>query len=227
LTHTSEYARLYSNNIKEAGNVPISLKGQKYYRTAETCSITGISRATLFRWLKEGILGEAEKRDRRGWRLFSEDDVTTIKDEAAKVIKVTNQRSEKSVDILPHILVVDDEPVVGQLFKDALRERPCQVTAITDSRRALELIQKKRFDLIFLDLNMPKLDGSDLFRHIRKLHNDTPVAIITGYPDSELMAKALEQGPFLVMKKPFHSSDVLHLVRDFLQSRLLKVGVER
>jgi CheY-like chemotaxis protein len=204
--------------------MPISLNNQTYYRTAEICRIIGISKATLFRWLKEGILVEAEHRDRRGWRLFSEDDVAKIKAETIKVTKAIGKQTKKPTNTLPHILVVDDEPIVGQLFKDALRERPCRVTAITDSFKALDLIKKRRFDLIFLDLKMPKLDGSELFRHIRELDHDTPVAIITGYPDSELMVKALEQGPFLVMKKPFRSSDILHIVRDFLQSTLAKAS---
>jgi predicted site-specific integrase-resolvase len=58
---------------------------QIYYRTAEVCRIVGISRATLFRWLKEDILKEAKLRDRRGWRLFTEDEVDRLKSEANQV----------------------------------------------------------------------------------------------------------------------------------------------
>jgi predicted site-specific integrase-resolvase len=58
---------------------------QIYYRTAEVCRIVGISRATLFRWLKEDILKEAKLRDRRGWRLFTEDEVDRLKAEANQV----------------------------------------------------------------------------------------------------------------------------------------------
>ncbi len=60
---------------------------QTYYRTAEVCRIVGISRATLFRWLKEDILKEAKLRDRRGWRLFTEDEVDRLKAEANQVNK--------------------------------------------------------------------------------------------------------------------------------------------
>jgi predicted site-specific integrase-resolvase len=58
---------------------------QIYYRTAEVCRIVGISRATLFRWLKEDILREAKLRDRRGWRLFTEDEVDRLRAEANQV----------------------------------------------------------------------------------------------------------------------------------------------
>jgi hypothetical protein len=69
---------------KEIALVPIEIDGQRYYRTSETCRKTGISRATLFRWLKTGIL-EKSYKDRRGWRIFTEDDVNRIRAEAGKI----------------------------------------------------------------------------------------------------------------------------------------------
>ncbi len=64
--------------------MPIEINGQTYYRTSEACVKTGVSRATLFRWLKVGILKKSYK-DRRGWRLFTEDDLSKIKTEAMRV----------------------------------------------------------------------------------------------------------------------------------------------
>jgi excisionase family DNA binding protein len=58
---------------------------QKYYRTSEVCKAVGVSRTTLWRWIKEGILADSAKRDRRGWRLFTEGDLNIIKKEAYKV----------------------------------------------------------------------------------------------------------------------------------------------
>ena len=71
--------------------MPVTINGQTYYRTAEVCRRIGISRTTLFRWLKEGIFGEAECRDRRGWRLFTEDEIDSLKVEVNKIDK-TNAR---------------------------------------------------------------------------------------------------------------------------------------
>ena len=64
--------------------MPVDINGQTYYRTSEACRETGISRATLFRWLKEGIIKELH-RDRRGWRMFTEDDLNKVRDEAKKI----------------------------------------------------------------------------------------------------------------------------------------------
>ena len=67
--------------------MPIKLNGQTYYRSAEVCRIIGISRSTLFRWLKEGVFKEAKYRDRRGWRLFTEDEVHSFDSEANGLIE--------------------------------------------------------------------------------------------------------------------------------------------
>ncbi len=64
--------------------MPIEINGQTYYRTSEACVKTGVSRATLFRWLKAGIL-EKSYRDRRGWRLFTEDDLSKIQTEVRRI----------------------------------------------------------------------------------------------------------------------------------------------
>lgn len=63
----------------------ILINSETYYRTGEVCQIAGISRATLLRWLKSGVLQNISHRDRRGWRLFAEADVKRIKEEANKI----------------------------------------------------------------------------------------------------------------------------------------------
>ncbi|MBL7061895.1 MAG: response regulator [Dehalococcoidia bacterium] len=114
-----------------------------------------------------------------------------------------------------YILVIDDEPVVGQLFRDSLDKNGCRVTTTLSSLEALELVARQHFDLIFLDLAMPEIDGSELFHRIRKIDKQVPVAIITGYPNSELLVKAKEQGPFIIMIKPITDDDILQAVHTF------------
>lgn len=64
--------------------MPVEINGQWYYRTSEICSKARISRATLFRWIKTGIV-KSRLRDRRGWRLFTEKDVQKLQAEAGKI----------------------------------------------------------------------------------------------------------------------------------------------
>jgi len=65
--------------------MPVKLNGQTYYRTSEACRKAGISKATFFRWLREGILEDVAHKDRRSWRLFTEQDIERIMNEAGKI----------------------------------------------------------------------------------------------------------------------------------------------
>jgi predicted site-specific integrase-resolvase len=63
----------------------VMIKGKKYYRTAEVCQKAGISRSTFFRWLREGAFKDVANFDRRGWRLFNEDDLRRLETEASQI----------------------------------------------------------------------------------------------------------------------------------------------
>ena len=78
--------------------MPLEINGQTYYRTSEACAKAGVSRATLFRWLRQGILKQLHK-DRRGWRLFTEDDLTKIRAEATKIeVEYTSPEGARVVE---------------------------------------------------------------------------------------------------------------------------------
>ena len=65
--------------------MPNTINGNRYYRTKEACVLAGIGRATLFRWIKSGLVAEPSYRDRRGWRLFTEEDIRTIREENDRI----------------------------------------------------------------------------------------------------------------------------------------------
>ncbi len=75
--------------------MPVAINGQTYFRTAEVCATVGISKSTLFRCLKQGIFSEAERRDRKGWRLFTEDEVDRMKAKVNRIHFVRPTRTEK------------------------------------------------------------------------------------------------------------------------------------
>jgi len=64
--------------------MPVMVNGQTFYRTSEVCVEAAVSRATLFRWLKAGMLGQC-RRDRRGWRLYTQDDLRRIRAEVNRI----------------------------------------------------------------------------------------------------------------------------------------------
>jgi len=71
--------------------MPVVINDQTYYRTVEVCRMVGISRNTLFRWLKEGIFSDVEYRDWRGWRLFTAAQVETVRMKTDRVIAISRR----------------------------------------------------------------------------------------------------------------------------------------
>jgi excisionase family DNA binding protein len=65
--------------------MPIYVTNEKYYRTTEACKAAGISKNTFLRWVKNGLFPDVKYRDRRGWRLFSKEELALLKAEANRV----------------------------------------------------------------------------------------------------------------------------------------------
>ncbi len=111
------------------------------------------------------------------------------------------------------ILVVDDEPTIGEFFKECLEREGHTVYTVEHAQEAFQRAREVNPDLVFLDLVMPEKSGVEIFRELRSWRQDLPVVLITGYPDSALMDEALAYGPFMVMKKPLSVQDIRGVFR--------------
>jgi len=165
-----------------------------------------VTEKTIYRLLKRGHI-PATKVGRQ-WRF-----------ERNSIDKWLHQNS---VGAKATILVVDDEEIVRALFKETLEESGHRVITAEAASEGLELVKQQDFALVFLDLKMPGMDGAELFCQIKTIKPKLPVTIITGYPDSEIMARALAHGPFGVMSKPFGESDIIAAVNSFLKIATMK-----
>jgi excisionase family DNA binding protein len=67
-------------------DMPLSLNGHTYYRISEVAQMVGISKNTIFRWLKQGKIPETQFRDTHGWRLFSRQYIAKLESEVNRVI---------------------------------------------------------------------------------------------------------------------------------------------
>ncbi len=65
--------------------MPLKINGEDYYQTAEACRLAGTTRNTFLRWLKKGSYMDVGCRDRRGWRLFSAQDLADLKTEVNRI----------------------------------------------------------------------------------------------------------------------------------------------
>jgi len=62
--------------------MPVEIKGTVYYKITESSQLSGVSKSTIHRWIREGIITGGKLRNRNGWRLFTEEDIAEIKAEA-------------------------------------------------------------------------------------------------------------------------------------------------
>ena len=90
----------------------------------------------------------------------------------------------------------------------ALATKTRDVLTAGSGEEALEIVKRADVDLVLLDLAMPGMNGVDTFREIHALRPVLPVMIVTAYPDSDLMVKALEIGPFSMISKPVDLAQV-------------------
>ena len=110
------------------------------------------------------------------------------------------------------VLVVDDDEDVRDTLARALEDEGYGAASAATGPEALELVRREVPDVVLLDLKLPGMGGPEVLKEIRKRHPDLPVVIVTGYPDSDLMAEAMRYSPLLLLPKPVEPQQVLEAV---------------
>jgi two-component system, OmpR family, alkaline phosphatase synthesis response regulator PhoP len=110
------------------------------------------------------------------------------------------------------ILVVDDEPKITKLLRDYLERAGFGVCISADGKAALSLARTEKPDLILLDLGLPKMDGLDVTRELRKLSN-VPIIMLTARSEESDKLIGLELGADDYITKPFSPKEVVARVR--------------
>lgn len=108
----------------------------------------------------------------------------------------------------PHILIIDDEPSACKLISKMVKAKGFHASTALGGQQGLDILRRQPFDLILLDLMMPEMNGPETLKEIRKVDENVPVIIITGYPDSNLMAEAMAVSPILVIPKPLDKNQL-------------------
>ena len=102
------------------------------------------------------------------------------------------------------VLVVEDDLANLELMTEVFTSLKAEVRSISDSEKAVGVVNQEKFDGIFLDLEMPNLDGLDLARLIRKSswNKSTPIIIVTGREERQTMQAAFAIGATFYLQKP-------------------------
>jgi len=117
------------------------------------------------------------------------------------------------------VLVVDDDGMIRALFRETLEKEGHTVIGASTGAEGIKCVKESDFDLVFLDLKMPGMDGVELFKQIKIAKPELPVTIVSGYPGSEMMERAIKHGPLGIMNKPFKIADIIMLVNSYLRTR--------
>ena len=115
------------------------------------------------------------------------------------------------------ILVVDDEKGIRDLVHDALSLAGFEVTGAPDGIDALNLLRKQQWDLIILDINLPKIDGFTLLEKVRERDPNTPVLLLSARADSEDVTHGLKLGADDYVRKPFGLEELVLRVQALLK----------
>jgi DNA-binding NtrC family response regulator len=112
------------------------------------------------------------------------------------------------------VLVVDDRLEDRETFKDILESKGYKVTTAEDGYGAIELVKKGNFDIIFIDVKMPDIDGVKTFEEIHKIKPDIPVIMVTGYTVEELLKDALDKGAYACIYKPVDMDKIIKIAEE-------------
>ena len=117
------------------------------------------------------------------------------------------------------ILVIDDEVAIRKTLKEILEYENHTVDTAKDGFEALDKVKANHYDVILLDIKMPKKDGIEVLESIMKISPETPVIMITGHGTVETAVEALKKGAYDFLEKPLDLNRLLVAVRNALEKK--------
>ena len=119
------------------------------------------------------------------------------------------------------ILIVDDEPAIRDLISEVLNIADYDFVAVSDGVEALNVIRREKFDLIILDVNLPKLDGFAVLEKIRESAPTQPIIMISARTEKDDVTHGLRLGADDYIRKPFSVEELLLRVQNRLRRDLV------
>ena len=115
-----------------------------------------------------------------------------------------------------NILVVDDLKGMRVTLGRILEDEGHNVVLAENGYQAIEAAKQTSFDLIFMDIKMPGINGVQTFREVKKINPQAAVIMMTAYSVEDLVREALEEGAYAVVYKPFDIENILSIIESAL-----------
>jgi signal transduction histidine kinase len=120
------------------------------------------------------------------------------------------------------ILIVDDEKTTREILARALSEEEFTIKTVSDGTEALEMLQNEPFDLLITDLLMPNMEGNELIEKAHEILPDLIPIVITAHASIETAIKALQQGAYDYITKPFDPEIIIPVIERGLEKAHLR-----
>ncbi len=125
---------------------------------------------------------------------------------------------------MSHVLIVDDEPGICWGFREFLSDEGHEVSVASSAEEAFALVETSTPDAIVLDVRLPGVDGLSAIGRLRAQTNDAPIIIITAFGNLETAVRAVREGAFDYLPKPFDLDRAAAVVERALQSKTVKTS---
>lgn len=117
------------------------------------------------------------------------------------------------------ILVVEDERDLNNVITRHLKKNNFSVNSVFNGEEALEFLNYEVYDLVILDIMMPKINGYELIKELRKKQNETPILMLTAKDSIDDKVKALDLGADDYLVKPFDFNELLARIRAIIRRK--------
>jgi DNA-binding NtrC family response regulator len=122
------------------------------------------------------------------------------------------------------VLIVDDQMGVLESFKEILRIKDYECTGFQAGKDAIESMKTAKYDMAFVDMKMPEMDGIEVLKKIKEVDPTVEVIIVTAYASEESFANAITMGAMEYLRKPFLMGEVYALAERALRKRREKAA---
>ena len=113
---------------------------------------------------------------------------------------------------MARLLIIDDEKMICEEFCETLTDLGHSAEYALNGDDALRKIEKNPYELVFLDLSMPRMSGEDVFKRIRKFSHSLPVTFMTGFMSPATEKEVLSLGALRCLRKPVHLSEIVEMI---------------
>jgi len=125
-----------------------------------------------------------------------------------------------------NILVVDDLRSIRITLGGILEDKGHNVVLAENGYQAIEAVRETHFDVIFMDIKMPGINGVQTFREVKKIDPEVTVIMMTAYSVEDLVKEALEEGAYAAVYKPFDIDKIIAIIEESLREKILILVVD-